>query len=44
MIRRMFGATFFSAHTYEEIEADPSSMVQAIWIVLLVTLCAIGGA
>jgi len=25
MIGRMFGATFFSAHTYEEIEADPSS-------------------
>ncbi len=44
MIKRMFGATFFNAHTYEEIEADPSSMVPAIGIVLLVTLCAIGGS
>ena len=43
MLRRMFGATFFNAHTYEEIEADPSSMVQAIAVVLLVTLCAIVG-
>ena len=43
MIRRMFGATFFDAHTYEEIEADPGSMVQAIGVVLLVTLCAITG-
>lgn len=39
----MFGAAFFNAHTYEEIEHDPSSMVQAITVVLLVTLCAIGG-
>ena len=43
MIRRMFGATFFDAHTYEEIEDDPSSMVQALGVVLLVTLCAVFG-
>lgn len=43
MIRRMLGATFFDSHTYEEIENDSSSMVQAIGIVLLVTLCAIAG-
>ena len=43
MIRRMYGATFFDAHTYEEIEHDPSSMLQAIGVVVLVTLCALAG-
>ena len=44
MIRRMYGAAFFDAHTYEDIESDPGSMVQAIGVVLLVTLCAIAGS
>ena len=44
MIQRMIGAALFNAETYEEIEADPSAIGQAILVVLLVTLCgAVGG-
>ena len=44
MIRRMMGAAFFNAETYEEIEADPSAIGQAVLVVILVTVCgAIGG-
>lgn len=44
MIQRMIGAALFNADTYEEIEADPGAIGQAILVVLLVTLCgAIGG-
>ena len=35
----MFGAAFFNAHTYEEIEADPKAITQAIGVVILVTIC-----
>ena len=44
MIRRMMGAAFFNAETYEEIEADPSAIGQAVLVVILVTVCgAVGG-
>ena len=44
MIQRMIGAALFNADTYEEIEADPGAIGQAIVVVLLVTLCgAVGG-
>ena len=44
MIQRMIGAALFNAETYEEIEADPGAIGQAILVVLLVTLCgAVGG-
>ena len=43
MIRRMMGAAFFNAHTYEEIEADTGALGQAIGVVLLVTLCGAAG-
>ena len=43
MIRRMMGAAFFNAHTYEEIEADAGALGQAIGVVLLVTLCGAAG-
>lgn len=44
MIQRMIGAALFNAETYEEIEADPSAIGQAVLVVLLVTVCgAIGG-
>ena len=39
MFRRMFGAAFFNAHTYEEIEGDPRAITQAVGVVLLVTVC-----
>ena len=38
MIQRMIGAALFNADTYEEIEADPGAIGQAILVVLLVTL------
>lgn len=44
MIQRMVGAALFNAETYEEIEADPGAIGQAILVVLLVTVCgAVGG-
>ena len=43
VIRRMMGAAFFNAHTYEEIEADTGALGQAIGVVLLVTLCGAAG-
>ncbi len=44
MIQRMIGAALFNAETYEEIEADPGAIGQAIVVVLLVTVCgAVGG-
>ena len=44
MIQRMIGAALFNAETYEEIEADPGAIGQAVLVVLLVTLCgAVGG-
>ena len=44
MIQRMIGATFFNSETYEEIEADPSALGQAVLVVILVTICgAVGG-
>ena len=43
MLKRMVGAAFFNAHTYEEIEANPGTMPQAIAVVLLVTFCTIIG-
>jgi len=43
MIQRMIGAALFNAETYEEIEADPSAIGQAILVVLLVTLCGVVG-
>lgn len=43
MLKRMVGAAFFDAHTYEEIEANPGTMPQAIAVVLLVTFCTIIG-
>ena len=44
MIQRMIGAALFNADTYEEIEADPSAIGQAVLVVLLVTVCgAVGG-
>ena len=44
MIQRMIGAALFNADTYEEIEADPGAIRQAILVVLLVTVCgAVGG-
>lgn len=44
MIQRMIGAALFNAETYEEIEADPRAIGQAILVVILVTICgAVGG-
>ncbi len=44
MIQRMIGAALFNVQTYEEIEADPGALGQAIMVVLLVTVCgAVGG-
>ncbi len=44
MIQRMIGAALFNAETYEEIEADPGAIGQAILVVIIVTICgAIGG-
>ena len=44
MIQRMIGAALFNAETYEEIEADPGAIGQAILVVILVTVCgAVGG-
>ena len=44
MIQRMIGAALFNADTYEEIEADPGAIGQAILVVILVTICgAVGG-
>ena len=44
MIQRMIGAALFNAETYEEIEADPGAIGQAVMVVLLVTLCGtVGG-
>ena len=43
MIQRMIGASFFNAETYEDIEADPSAIGQAILVVMLVTICGMVG-
>ncbi|CAI8018166.1 hypothetical protein GBAR_LOCUS10987 [Geodia barretti] len=44
MIQRMIGAALFNAETYEEIEADPGAIGQAVLVVILVTVCgAVGG-
>ncbi|MCE2500228.1 MAG: YIP1 family protein [Dehalococcoidia bacterium] len=43
MIQRMMGAAMFNADTYEEIEADPGAIGQAILVVILVTLCGMVG-
>ena len=43
MIQRMIGAALFNADTYEEIEADPGAIGQAILVVILVTLCGMVG-
>ena len=43
MIQRMMGAAMFNADTYEEIEADPGAIGQAIGVVILVTLCGMVG-
>ncbi len=43
MLQRMIGAALCKPDTYEEIEADPGAMSQAIAIVLLVTVCGIIG-
>jgi hypothetical protein len=40
----MIGAALFNAETYEEIEADPGAIGQAVLVVILVTVCgAVGG-
>ena len=39
----MIGAAFFNAHVYEEIEADPRAITQAIGVVILVTICGAAG-
>ena len=43
MIQRMIGAALFNAETYEEIEADPGAIGQAILVVILVTICGVVG-
>lgn len=44
MIQRMIGAALFNADTYEEIEADPGAIGQAILVVIIVTICGtVGG-
>lgn len=43
MFQRMIGAALFNRQTYEEIEADPGALGQAIGVVLLVTLCGVVG-
>ena len=43
MIQRMIGAALFNAETYEEIEADPGAIGQAVLVVVLVTLCGMVG-
>lgn len=43
MLQRMVGAALFNAETYEEIEADPGAIGQAILVVLLVTVCGAAG-
>ena len=43
MLQRMIGAAMLNASVFEEIEADRSALLQAIGIVILVTLCGIVG-
>lgn len=43
MIQRMIGAALFNADTYEEIEADPGAIGQAILVVIIVTICGVIG-
>lgn len=44
MIGRMIGAARLSSHTYEEVEADSRATLQALAIVILVTIASVVGA
>ena len=40
IVDRMFGAARLDAHTYEDVEADPSATLQAVWVVILVSVAS----
>lgn len=40
LTERMIGAARLDPHTYEEVEADPSTMGQAMWVVVLSSVAA----
>ena len=40
LTERMIGAARLDVHTYEEVEADPSTMGQAMWVVVVSSLAA----
>ncbi len=40
IVDRMFGAARLDVHTYEDLEADPSATLQAVWVVILVSLAS----
>jgi hypothetical protein len=44
LLKRMLRAALLHADTYEEVEADPSSLGQAGFVVLISCLAAVGGA
>ncbi len=40
IVDRMFGAARLDVHTYEDLEADPSATLQAVWVVVLVSVAS----
>ncbi len=40
IVDRMFGAARLDVHTYEDVEADPSATLQAVWVVVLVSVAS----
>ncbi len=40
LVDRMFGAARLDVHTYEEVEADSSATLQAVWVVVLVSVAS----
>ncbi len=40
LTERMIGAARLDAHTYEEVEADPSTIGQAMWVVVISSIAA----
>ena len=40
IVDRMFGAARLDVHTYEGVEADTSATLQAVWVVILVSVAS----
>ena len=40
MVDRMFAAARLDVRTYEDIEADPKATVQAVWVVVIVSIAS----